>query len=349
MNSIFCIVVWKKEVSFWGYWPVEGFGAVGKTWRPWFQAKGSTAQGQRKADFAFSQRRIWKMHSKTEQQRSVLCEFLRKVNQLKNLLVFILAKPLAKMDTPKPLGAGRSTGLLGNLQQDFCGIALRNDSHTSLTNIICHHSFLPFIHITFNQIEETRVKKSWYETILFFPFDKHLWKYVFFCFLGFFLFFSCFWRVRCSSKEYCGGKRGPLVWTVRWKSKFSNETNGKKFSKPWMYSQGPISVHSLCSNYKKMLSQCSILIQVKPGFWLLNLLTRCQKLGKMYGNGLLLYEWPQRTLMFMPSKESRLGLPPSERPSLFLVKSILLDLFSLEGHHELGIPNVLLIKNSFTF
>lgn len=68
-----------------------------------------------------------------------------------------------------------STGLLGNLQQDFCGIALRNvilisgfNKH-NLPSLI-----LPIHHITFNQIERQEEKKSWYETILFFPFDKHL-------------------------------------------------------------------------------------------------------------------------------------------------------------------------------
>lgn len=130
---------------------------------------------------------------------------------------------------------------------------------------------------------------------------------MFFCFLGFFpLLLAVFWRVRCSSKNIVG-REGP-GWTVRWKSKFSNETNGKS-SPNREYTKGPSqSTHS--APIIRRCLQCSILIQVKPGFWLLNLFNQVPKTWQNVWKWTSLVWMTTRTLMFMPSQKN-LGWLPS--------------------------------------
>lgn len=72
-------------------------------------------------------------------------------------------------------------------------------------------------------------------------------------------------------------------------------------------------------------------------------LTRCQKPGQTFRNGSLFCD-PTQCLV----EGIQVNYPLFQKTISFLVKSILPDLSSLEGHHELGFPN-LLIKNPFPF
>lgn len=120
----------EKELSFWSYWPVEGFGVVGKTWGPDSRPRVSLPKAREMQTLHFPN---WESGRCTQYWTAEVCasQNFEQRHWAKNLLVFILAKPLAKMDgSPQiPWEWMESTGFLGNLQQDFCGIALRNDSH----------------------------------------------------------------------------------------------------------------------------------------------------------------------------------------------------------------------------
>lgn len=332
--NIFCIISLEKEVSFRGYWPVEGFGAVRESWAL-IPGQGFHCPRPEKGRFCiFPSGESRKMHSRLNSRGLCFPEFWEKALGQK-LIDFILAKPWQMDGSPQiPWEWMESTGLLGNLQQDFWWDCFEKwFSLISLTNIICHHSFLP-IHITFNQIERQE-EKSLGMKLYFSLWQTFVKVCVFLFFWGFPSSFSYFWRVRCSSKNIVGERALAGQWDE--KASFPMK-QWKKSSPNREYTKDPSQSTPLCSNYKRMPSKCSILIQVKPGFWLLNLFNQVPKTWQNVWKWTSLVWMTTRTLMFMPSQKNLGWLP-----SLFwktipiLVKSILLlDLFSLEGHHELS-------------
>lgn len=125
------------------------------------------------------------------------------------------------------------------------------------------------------------------------------------------------WRTKCSLKNIVG--REGSGWTERWKSKFSNETNGRS-SPNHVYTKGPSQSKNSIQSAPIIKGgfQYSISIQFKPGFWLLNL---CNQVPKTWPN---IWKWisllwmAARTLMLMPSRRNLGWLPslPKDHPFL---------------------------------
>ena len=135
----------EKEVSVWSYWPVEGFGAVGKTWGPDSRPRVSLPKAREMQTLHFPN---WQSGRCTQYWTAEVCasQNFKQRHWAKNLLVFILAKPLAKngwlpsnslgMDGKYRLPWKPAAGFLWDCFEKWFSLI-------NLTNIICHHSFLP--------------------------------------------------------------------------------------------------------------------------------------------------------------------------------------------------------------
>lgn len=163
-----------------------------------------------------------------------------------------------------------------------------------------------------------------------------------------FSFARCSRRARCSSKNIVGWQDHP--WLDRDEnSKFSNETNEKSGpSQAYEHTKGPSqskgSVYS--TPIVRVCFEYLILIKFKPGLWLLNLFSQVPKTWPNVWERIPLLWTTLETLMLCWVEGIEVDYPVFWKTISFLVKSIPPDLSSLEGHRELGLPN-LLIKNHF--